>query len=632
MISRSTTPTASTGTTCASRPSRLRSTLLLALLFHRAPGRRRRRTQEGFSLAVVLLVFLTVVLGSAALVARTTLGNQGSLSQAQSREAREVAEAGITTVVSELNKEQNRKMLVSTVPLSTWSTGDVGLRNPCSPTTPTATAVGFTAANNVAGDATRRFRLLSVELKNADRSRRFLSTASGTNSNTTPLAYNDGLINLSAPGNIGYIALTVEGTFRGATATVTREFQVLPKCCGRSFGSGEPAHGIDTRDCDASFPRLLVGLNGGGFNDPGNAAELRLLDNAGTTTNSKPSRVLCITSNASCPGSRTTGNNVDGVPVVPVGITLPALPAYPGNQTNAISILAISSCQTSSQSIDGRTCNSTSSTSDRNLANAKDYLRVNSSGQVQLCNTTNTNPNTSQTTGGNGEPILSTAFVSGSCDSAINNFCVSTDTGTANVAYHCRINQLTVSDDTVNTDENNRKQNNTFVIDTSRGPIYLYFNQAWSTGSGVDLVDNWDDGQIQHVRCVTPPADTSACATKALPDDTPRTALYSDRAGTVSIGDDGFLRDVFTYFPNGTLVLNPDPDSSNNAFGLPNFRGSAWLNTLTMGNNTRPNNTTQIAVPPVSSTFYGLGNSANSPFSLLIFDWGIRSSSSTSLF
>ncbi len=387
--------------------------------------------------------------------------------------------------------------------------------------------------------------------------------------------------------------------------------------------------GNDSRSCDASFPRLLVGLNGGGFNDRGNAAELRVLDNNGNVTNNKPSRVLCVTQSTNCPGSRSTGQNVDGVPITPIGLTLPALPLYPGNQTDGIDIRAISSCQTSSEVIDGRRCNSSSSSSDRNLANAKDYLRVNSAGQVQLCNTTNTN---TAAPGSNGEPNLSATIVSGSCDSTINNFCVATDAGTANAAYHCRIRELIVSDDTVNTDETNRRQNNTFVIDSSRAPIYLYFNQAWSSGSeGVNLVDDWDDGQIQHVRCASP-TDAAACTTKALPDDTPRAAFYSDRAGTVSIGDDGFLRDVFTYFPNGTLQLNPDPDSSNNAFGLPNYRGSAWLNTLTMGNSTRPNNTTQIAVPPASSAFFGLGNSANSPFSLLIYDWVARSTSSTSLY
>jgi hypothetical protein len=179
----------------------------------------------------------------------------------------------------------------------------------------------------------------------------------------------------------------------------------------------------------------------------------------------------------------------------------------------------------------------------------------------------------------------------------------------------------------VNDSEGNRRQNNTFVIDSSRRPIYLYFNSAWNS-TGITTVDSWDDGQIQHVRCTTP-SDANACATKALPNDVPRVGLYSNRNTTITVGDDGFVRDMFTYFPFGTLELRADPDNSNNAFGMPNFRGAAWLNTLSMGANNSANST-QIAVPPASNNFFGLGNSANSPFSFLIFEWVARSTAATS--
>jgi hypothetical protein len=299
----------------------------------------------------------------------------------------------------------------------------------------------------------------------------------------------------------------------------------------------------------------------------------------------------------------------------------------------------------------GYTIISNSAANDANALNAKDYLRVNAAGRVQLCNTVDSNPITSAG-GATGEPILSSSFVSGtaSCDDTINDYCVATDAGTAQVAYHCRIVKLEVSDDTVNNGEDNRKQNNTFVIDSSRGPIYLYFNQAWNppspvawsptksdsqnraeTNIGIVTVDGWDDGQIQHVRCLTP-NDGQPCTTKASPADSSRVALFSDQNITLAIGDDGFLRDIFTYLPRGELMLRPDPDDSNNAFGLPNYRGSAWLDRLTMGSSSRPGHTTQFAVPPLSLSFYGPGHGANSPFGPLIFEWVARSVSSSSLF
>ena len=597
--------------------------LLLTIICSRSL---KRRHERGSALLIALIVVLTVVLGSVTLANRSVGGRLAAAFQGESREAREVAEAGINTVISEFNKPENRKMLVANQAMSNWATSNVNLRNPCSPNTPTATAVGFGATGNstsVTGSG-GSFSVVSVEVKNSDRTRRFLTTPTSSSATGSP-AYNDGLVNLQAAGNVSYIAITVRGTVRGASAVVTREFQVVPKCCGLSFGSGQSAHGNDTRICDASFPRILLGLNGGGLTSPGTAAQLRVLDASGNVTANKPSSVLCVTSAASCPGTRANANSVDGVQITRVGITPPPLPSYPGTQTNGITITSNNICQSTGQVVaiagsGNRTCTAT------DVNNGRDYLRVNALGTVELCNTTNLN---TAAPGANGEPILSTTIVASSCNSTINNFCVTTDAGTSAEAKHCRITQLTVADDTVNDSEGNRRQNNTFVIDSSRRPIYLYFNSAWNS-TGITTVDNWDDGQIQHVKCSTP-SDTNACATKALPDDVPRAGLYSNRNTTIAVGDDGFVRDMFTYFPFGTLELRSDPDNSNNAFGMPNFRGAAWLNTLSMGANNSANST-QIAVPPASNNFFGLGNSANSPFSFLIFEWVARSTAATSLF
>lgn len=596
------------------------------------------RVQRGVALPITIFVILAVTLGIASVIAVAANGRLSAARLGESREAREAAEAGMATVISELNRRQNRKLLVADVPVNSWNATDLKLRNPCSSTTaPTAAALNLrnnTPVTIAGSGGNRQFVLKTIALKNFDRGARFVSSVDaagpGGTAGVRTGTFNDNLVNLTRlPGtdpnvrNVGYIEVTVEGrVLRGgnqvSTARITREFQVVPKCCNLSFNSPGNAHGNDNRFCGDSFPRILVGLNGRGFSTPGTAQQLRVQNTNGTTSANRPADVLCITQDQTKCGSDNLPKSVDGVPVVPIEISVPALPRYPIDPPPTTSISIVSNSAANSNT----------------SANAKDYLRVNAAGQVELCNVTDNNLTTSLG-GASGEPNLPTSFVAGSCNTTINSFCTTTDAGTPQVAYHCRIRTLEVSDDTVNNGEDNRKQNNTFFIDTSRGPIYLYFNTAWSTGSGstpgIDLVDNWDDGQLQHINCASP-SDTTPCATRALPDASSRAGIFSDQNITVSIGDDGFLRDVFTYLPRGTLELRPDPDSTNNAFGLPNYRGSAWLDQLIMGNSSNPNNTTQFAVPPPSLSFFGAGNSLNAPFGPLIFDWVARSVTANSLF
>lgn len=534
------------------------------------PGGQSLRVQRGVALPITIFVILAATLGIASVIAVAANGRLSAARLGESREAREAAEAGMATVISELNRRQNRKLLVADVAINNWDASDLKLRNPCASTTP-PTAAALNLRNNtpvtIAGSGgNRQFVLKTIALKNFDRGARFVSSVDaagpGGTADVRTGTFTDNLVNLTRlPGtdpnvrNVGYIEITVEGrAIRGgnqvSTARITREFQVVPKCCNLSFNSPGNAHGNDNRFCGDSFPRILVGLNGGGITRPGNAQQLRVQNTDGSTSANRPADVLCITQNQTKCGSNTLPQTLDTVPILPIEISVPALPRYPIDPppNTSISIRAISSCESTTQVINKTQCNSTSATSDRNINNARDYLRVNAAGQVQLCNAKDNNLVTSAG-GAGGEPILPTGFVAGSCDSTINNFCTTTDAGTPQVAYHCRIRRLEVSDDTVNDGEPNRKQNNTFFIDTSRGPIYLYFNAAWSTGPGdtpgINTVANWDDGQIQHLRCSSP-SDGTPCATRALPDASSRAGIFSDQNITVAIGDDGFIRDVFT--------------------------------------------------------------------------------------
>ncbi len=648
-----------------------RNRLLILLLASRSPITGLRPGASGFSVVVFVVAGLVVILSAGAMATRTGLGSLGSSYQSSSREAREAAEAGITTVISELNRAPNRRLLVSDAPLNTWSSANTKFKNPCSSGPPSAAAIGFKGGAEQTIDATRKFTLKSVKVMNKNRSISHESRSDGTTSSPTTPPYKDTLINIynsavndpTGGGNVGYIAITVEGRVTSpsgqvSTAKVTREFQVVPKCCGTSFGTvggGETTLGNDTRDgdCVNDFPRLLLGaafgqppVNGvtvppGGVAYADAGALLNVQQSGATTLGTDiPTEVLCL-NNATCPG---VAGSVGGVPIKSINISLPTLPPYPTcpsgqDCTQGKEILARSICETAGSTValaggGTVTCDATQ------MNRSKDYLRVNSAGQVELCNAKNLN---TANPGNNGEPILSTVgnagaplqpngIVSGSCDTSINNFCARTGDDPSNYAYHCRIKQLVVSDQTSNTSEANRRQNNTFFIDTSKAPIYLYMNKEWSTSTDkITTLDGWDDGQIQHVHCASNLNDSHSCATKALPNDSPRAMIYSNRVIDVVVGDDGFIRDLFMYLPYGNVILAEDPDASNNPFGLPNFRGSMWVNNLSMGGyHGQTNYTTQIAMPPLSDSFFGVG--AGSAVGFPLFDWVARSSSARSAF
>ncbi|MCP9771640.1 hypothetical protein KBY66_03210 [Synechococcus sp. Tobar12-5m-g] len=67
---------------------------------------------------MALFMILTVILGLVVLASRTTLGKLSAAFQGESLEARESSEAGLATVISTLNQEQNRKLLLSNVALN----------------------------------------------------------------------------------------------------------------------------------------------------------------------------------------------------------------------------------------------------------------------------------------------------------------------------------------------------------------------------------------------------------------------------------------------------------------------------------------------------------------------------------
>ena len=67
--------------------------------------KRSIRTEDGFILPLVLIISLIISTGLMALAARSWLGLSGSIRQSQSRQAREIAEAGLAQLIESLNKD-----------------------------------------------------------------------------------------------------------------------------------------------------------------------------------------------------------------------------------------------------------------------------------------------------------------------------------------------------------------------------------------------------------------------------------------------------------------------------------------------------------------------------------------------
>jgi hypothetical protein len=150
----------------------MRSRILLNLLLlpkFRLSSQRFRSAaarEQGFSLAVVLIAMLSVVVAGVALANRTQTGRLASTVITSNREAREVADAGLTYVISEWNRPENRGMFTGLQPMTAWTTDNAALKNPCNDLTPTESATSDLAGKDVEIDANRRFRIAEVIFSN----------------------------------------------------------------------------------------------------------------------------------------------------------------------------------------------------------------------------------------------------------------------------------------------------------------------------------------------------------------------------------------------------------------------------------------------------------------------------------
>ncbi|WP_323271025.1 hypothetical protein [Synechococcus sp. CCY9201] len=224
----------------------------------------------------------------------------GARKQGQRTDAQATADAGVDRVMAAFNSVENRRILVSGEAMGNWGSAD--LVSPCRDSSNNPPGNPTTEAKNygdgkfrdletlAVGSGTRQFRVVEITqaaglADNPNRRSESITTTAGSTKVSKVGNFSSDLINLDPPTdskssnlpgfNKGYFTITVEAKVVNgssvSTATVTREYEVLPKCCGASFGSngsggaqvsGSDSLGGDSRFCGVEFG-MILGLNGG---------------------------------------------------------------------------------------------------------------------------------------------------------------------------------------------------------------------------------------------------------------------------------------------------------------------------------------------------------------------------------
>lgn len=471
-----------------------------------------------------------VLLGGLMLANRSSDGVISAAFQRESSDARDAAETGITRILGELNKEQNRGLLAKAGSAADsadflWSADDAsGSRNFCGTTGPdlsTNPNLGFSstapykrvllnADGQVVSDvnqASKAYRLLWVRRQ--------------------PLEDADGnpLLKIFQPDGRGTVVLAVEGSAlrNGATISSVRlekELQLVPKCCQVPFGG---AHGNVFYGYDANFNSVCFPFGIGGWGILGGAAQTNTgyIEINGVTTiqtdDSTPKIINPIYCIADTPeGCEFKPTSTDYT----VQLAPPVLPAVPTNPVIAAGTRGLIERSGGSLSSDIKAstnafaqCQSLTGAIVPNCKAADTQMVVLDAG----VNMADTNPD---------RP----------------NYCAlsdSNDDGTEEL--HCNLSKLDYS------------AFNVRVLTSSR-PLRLYFPVSGTVMAG------GGSSVLEHV--------------KATNGNTTDLTLYgcgSCGSQTATIAGGVNTLDLFAWFPNGTVTIG----------GNSSYSGVLWANNIT---------------------------------------------------
>jgi hypothetical protein len=206
-------------------------------------------------MAATLLIVLAIILGSLAIANRNSLGLLGSAYQNQSREARAAAEIGMAQVVSELNRNRNRQLLVNACRLTdstpTQIAANLTLKVPDGSAVPDMTPTFSTAGTlptlqtiNIGDGSAQRWRLVNANCIDPDDVR--LGTVANPVTGAAGQSPSTGDLVISVQGQ------AIRGGQVVATSTIQQTMEVVPKCLDRSLRGLGNAFGNDNRICQIS--------------------------------------------------------------------------------------------------------------------------------------------------------------------------------------------------------------------------------------------------------------------------------------------------------------------------------------------------------------------------------------------
>lgn len=292
------------------------------LLMSRSNHGARSARDQGIALPIAIVAGLVLLVGVAALSSRTSQGFISGLFQGVNREARDVAESAIAEFGVTMNREENRFLLVAgddadwTDPKhrnictasvkqadGTWSSVPSDLeeaRGDSAETTADRFVLqepGTPEADSwidlMPGDESRQFRVTQIEYfferDNLDSSGNVISRdrvpySFDTESTSFPgktvrdSALEGGSRTLLRVTVVGKVARNGQESF----ARVAREFEVVPKCCKRSFGNniGAIPWGRDNSPCPVGKDRgvgngVIGSLDGGSPGSSKNELDIR---------------------------------------------------------------------------------------------------------------------------------------------------------------------------------------------------------------------------------------------------------------------------------------------------------------------------------------------------------------------
>lgn len=488
---------------------------------------------SGFSLVIVLLLSLGVILTGAAILSRVSFGRLGAVWQAQSREAREAAEIGMSRIVSELNRERNRRLLVNAAVLDGQTR--TYIENPvnegvtgsyCTTSLPLLSGAFSAGADPKAEqviDTERRFQLLSVTQPAASSEREPSSptTKNNTDANSTEsfkvtTGYDpDATGGVEYPARAGEITITVRGmAYRNntliATTTLTRTFEVVPKCCWGSLGGYGAAFGPDTRPC----PSIGFGIVGGAAEE--DTGEITIRGAASSIITGDGDRISFVYCIATTTCSVNVNQNL-GTGVKVVDVTMPTIPDPPSPPVGFTSCLD----QTS-------------------LSDTRCNINLDANGL----------PNN----GGN--LTLDTGLPLTSWPANFQSVCYRD--GSTPPMTVCSLN-------TLNFGGNNR----TLTIDSRGGPVRFYFP---NTQSGTTKTLNWgNNGGFVHINTANTGSLPNRITDLTLFGCQPSSTRTCSPRQIVEVGNgsSGALR-LFAYFPNGDVTIG----------GNGSFEGVMWVDRL----------------------------------------------------